>query len=437
MAAGLRRSFLPAPSLGPGRPRLVITGFMGTGKTAAGRAAAKALRLPFVDLDAMAEKVAGRTVAQIFATSGEDAFRQLERELLEDAARLSGVVIATGGGAVLHEPEFARLAEGAVVAVLSADRDEVLRRLGDGDRRPLLGADPAGAVDRLLEARADRYAAAGPTLDTSSMTVTEVATFLVQRYREAADPRSVTLPVHGPEGRYPVIVRPHILQRVGELLHRIRPEATRAAIVVDADVMTPWGRKVTASVAETGVDAGTPIVLPAGEEGKTAAAVTDLWQRLRDRRLSREDVVVAVGGGGTLDVAGFAAATYARGVPLVNVPTTLLSMVDAGLGGKVGIDHAGVKNLVGAFHHPAAVVADPLVLETLPPRALRAGLGECVKAAVAASPMVLDVLEALPLLDHLLTYVGWIAEQAIRVKAAYVRDDPFDRGLRHALNLGH
>jgi 3-dehydroquinate synthetase len=144
-------------------------------------------------------------------------------------------------------------------------------------------------------------------------------------------------------------------------------------------------------------------------------------------------VVVAVGGGAVLDVAGLAAATYARGVALVNVPTTLLAMVDAGLGGKVAIDHGAAKNLVGAFHPPRLVLADPAVLRSLPDRELRSGFAEIVKAAVLASPLLLDVLEREDVGDRL----EWVVEQAVRVKAGYVAADSRDRGLRRSLNLGH
>ncbi|MFN2590635.1 MAG: 3-dehydroquinate synthase family protein, partial [Actinomycetota bacterium] len=192
------------------------------------------------------------------------------------------------------------------------------------------------------------------------------------------------------------------------------------------------------SLERAGLGAGRPIVLPPGEEAKSADMVARLWDAMREREVTRRDVLVAMGGGATLDTAGFAAATYARGIPLVNMPTTLLAMVDAGLGGKVGVDHGGVKNLVGAFHHPAAVVADIDTLTTLPGRHVRAGLAECVKASVAACRASLDVMEGLTLADDgIPARLGWVTEQAVRVKAAYVRDDPYDRGIRHALNLGH
>ena len=439
MATSLTRTFLPAPTLGPGRLRLVVTGFMGTGKTSAGTAAARLLDLPFIDLDDVIRRRAGMPVARIFAEEGEASFRDMEREVLEDAARISGAVIATGGGAVLHTEAFRRLSQDAVVVVLTTETGELNRRLATDEGRPLLGDDPEGRISELLDERSAAYMAAGPALDTTGLDVRTTAAQLVARYREAAGgSRSATIAVPGPDHPYPVMIRDGLIERVGDLVARVLPQAENAVLVADAGVADSWGRTVAGSLSTAGLGEGPPIVLPAGEDAKTAAELEGLWDAFRERQLGRSDPVVAVGGGATLDTAGFAAATYARGVPLVNVPTTLLAMVDAGLGGKVGIDHAGVKNLVGSFHHPAAVLVDPNTLSTLPLRHLRAGLAECVKAAVAASPLALDALEVLPLnREDVPIHLSWVAEQAVRIKAAYVRDDPHDHGIRHALNLGH
>jgi 3-dehydroquinate synthetase len=231
------------------------------------------------------------------------------------------------------------------------------------------------------------------------------------------------------------------MDRLARAVSRVVPDARRAAVVADAGAAHPWATVTARSAAGDGLTVDEPILLPPGEQAKSATTLEDLWARFRAIGLTRQDPVIAVGGGATLDVAGFAAATFSRGVPLVNVPTTLLAMVDASLGGKVGIDHAGAKNMVGTFHHPAVVIADLEALGTLPDRARRAGLAECVKAGLVASPLVIDVLEqALQEPGDPVTrkgLVAWLAEQAIRIKAAYVREDPFDRDLRHALNLGH
>jgi 3-dehydroquinate synthase len=230
-----------------------------------------------------------------------------------------------------------------------------------------------------------------------------------------------------------------VLADLPNVLAAAVPRARRAVVVADGGAVGSAGSAAADTLVAAGLD---PVVLelPPGEASKTIGIVATLWDRFRRVGLSRTDVVVAVGGGAALDAAGFAAATFARGVPLINVPTTLLAMVDASLGGKVGIDHAGVKNLVGAFHHPAAVVTDPLALRTVPPDVVRHGLAEVTKSFVLASPLALDVLTGAQTDDSGLpqaSMLAWLVEQAVRIKAAYVGEDPDDRGLRQSLNLGH
>lgn len=432
----MRTTFLPAPALPPGRPRLVVAGFMGTGKTVAGQLAAEILGLPFFDLDAVIEARAGMPVSRIFARIGEPGFRNLERSVMADAACVSGAVVATGGGAVEDRATFGDLCEGAVVAVLTCGSDELMRRLGEGFARPLLGPDPHSRVPELLRDRAPAYASAGEALDTTGLTAEEVAAELASRYRgvvEGGGP--VRIPVEVPDEPYEVVLGPGAIEGLGQDMKDVLPQARRAALAIDEAICRGAGDRVSAALEGAGLAVAARVVLPGGEATKSIEVVADLWSRFRRAGLEPGDVVVAVGGGATLDAAGFAAATYARGVALVMVPTTLLAMVDAALGGKVGIDHAGVKNLVGSFHHPRLVLADPTTLGSLPTRALRAGLGEVVKAFLLASPLALEGLEAIG--ADITGQLVWLIEQAVRIKVGYVAADPWDLGLRHALNLGH
>jgi shikimate kinase / 3-dehydroquinate synthase len=436
MTAVLSRRHLPAPSLPPGRPRLVVAGFMGTGKTEGGRRAARTLSLPFIDVDAVVERRTGLPVESIFARDREAGFRQAEREAMRDAARLSGAVVAVGGGAVLSRDSFAGLAKDAVVVVLTCDRRTLVLRLRAGAGRPLLHPDPADRIEKLLGEREAVYGAVGDPLDTTALSRDEAGARLAGRYPAPAD-AWIRVEVGGPLGPYPVVIGAGAIDDAGREVARLLPGAARAAIVSDGSIPEALHHRVARSLREAGLSAGPPILLPSGERAKSVDTAAMLWRRFHEEDLDPSDVVVAVGGGAALDVTGFAAATFARGVALVNVPTTLLAMVDAGLGGKVGIDMEGVKNGVGTFHHPVLVVADPTTLGTLPARMVRAGLAECVKAALLASPLVLDVLDALADSDGMPTHVPWLIEQSVRIKAAYTRDDPRDGALRHSLNLGH
>ena len=436
-------TILAAPDLPPGRPNLVVTGFMGTGKSTAGREAANLLGFPFVDTDALIERRTGRSVQALFAEEGEAGFRALERTALRDVARLSGTVIATGGGAVLHDEEFALLKSTAEVIVLTADPAVMAARVRAGEGRPMLRDERPieERIRELVDARAERYAAAGTPIDTSHGIRKSAAREAVARYRRAAGPDAslARFEVAAPGSASSVLIGRDAFERLPTELCAAMPALVLAVVVAEEAVAGPGGpaERVAASLAGNGIRC-IPATVAGGERRKDLATVTALWDAFRAAGLSRTDAVIAVGGGATLDAVGFAAATYARGVPLVNVPTTLLAMVDASLGGKVGIDHDATKNLIGAFHHPSAVVADPDVLETLPSAVVRHGLAEAVKAAVIASPAMLDVLDRAPLDGRgLPTHIEWIVEQAVRIKGAYVAADPADRGLRHSLNLGH
>ncbi len=436
MKTDIRSTFLPVPPLPPGLPRLVVTGFMGTGKTTAARRAALALNMPFADLDHIVEKRAGGSIAEIFADVGEARFRILEGQALKDAALISGAVIATGGGAVLHD-ELGGLAEGSVVAVLTADLSVLEERLVRGGPRPMLGGDLPARVRSLLTARAAGYESAGEKLDTTSLAPEETASLLARRYRGRAPAGAACIPVAaGPQHSYRVTVGRGAILGIAEAFEDLAPPATGIVVVFD-DALQASVRTGIIDALED-VAPVSCLSLPGGEACKSLSTVQGLWSHFKSCGLDRSGVVVAAGGGALLDTAGFAAATYMRGVRLVNVPTTLLAMVDAGVGGKVGIDRLGVKNIVGALHHPELVIADPDLLASLSRRALACGMAEVVKVALLASPLVVDLLEEATCGENgIPQHVEWLVEQAVRIKAAYVAADPEDRNLRQSLNLGH
>lgn len=243
----------------------------------------------------------------------------------------------------------------------------------------------------------------------------------------------VTLPGH----RYEVLIEPGGLSRLGEHVRAVAPHQ-RAALLADAAVMPLHG-----SVARQSLEAAGYQVLeqplPSGEAHKTLATVGSLYDALVTARLERKSPLVALGGGVTGDAAGFVAATYLRGVPFVQCPTTLLSMVDASVGGKVAVNLPAGKNLVGAFYQPVLVVADTRTLHTLPPRELRCGLAECVKHGVIRDATLFEWLEQnlqrVLSLDEaaLVELVRW----NVSIKAAVVMADEKEAGERAHLNFGH
>jgi 3-dehydroquinate synthase len=230
--------------------------------------------------------------------------------------------------------------------------------------------------------------------------------------------------------RYDIALGEGILDNLGRLMAE-RGLAGRSAIISDETVAGLYARRVAQSLRDAGF-APTLVTFPAGEEHKNLDTVRHLYDALVEARLERGNPVVALGGGVVGDTAGFVAATFLRGVPLVQVPTTLLAMVDSSVGGKVGVDLPQGKNLVGAFKQPALIVADVDTLATLPEQEIRAGLAEVIKAGIIGDPSLFEHLE-----HNEREPLPWVIRRAIEVKRDVVQEDPFERSRRAVLNLGH
>ncbi|MBM6399421.1 3-dehydroquinate synthase [Phycicoccus sonneratiae] len=231
-----------------------------------------------------------------------------------------------------------------------------------------------------------------------------------------------------------VVVGRGVLERVPGLV----PDAARQVLVVRPEGLERYASAVAAGLRDAGLVVHEAAV-PDAERAKTSAVAAELWAVLGQHAFTRTDVVVSVGGGTVTDLAGFVAATWLRGVPVVHVPTTLLAMVDAAVGGKTGINTAEGKNLVGAFHSPAGVVCDLDVLETLPPADLVAGLAEVVKGGFIADPRILELVEGAPA-DAARWDSPVLAElvrRKVAVKAEVVAADPREAFRREVLNYGH
>jgi 3-dehydroquinate synthase len=246
----------------------------------------------------------------------------------------------------------------------------------------------------------------------------------------ATEPVTIEVAVDPP---YPVIIGTGLLGELGELVgsrHRVA--------ILHQPVLAQTAEAIRHHLSEKGVDAHR-IELPDAEAGKDLQVVAFLWEVLGRIGIDRKDAIVSLGGGAATDVAGFAAATWLRGVDIVHVPTTLLAMVDAAIGGKTGINTDAGKNLVGAFHQPAAVVVDLAVLQTLPPNELVAGMAEVVKAGFIADPVILEMIEADPraAVDPSGVILPELIRRAIAVKATVVAADERESALREILNYGH
>ena len=419
--------------------KIFFYGPPGSGKSTVARLAAVGLGLPFHDLDAEIETRLGKSVGEIFSTEGESAFRAYERAELQRLLAGESMLVALGGGTLVNA-ETRCLVEGGKhpVVLLDAPPDILARRLQKGAHlRPLLAGDASAKLEGLLNQRKQHYASFPLRLDTTQLDPQQAAweaqillgMFRIQGMAESKNPSA---------NGYDVRVKPGGLDSLGELM-RQRGLAGPVVLVSDQNVAAPYAGRVEKALRDCGYTVSLALI-EAGEEHKTMQTISGLWAAFMAEGTERGSTIVALGGGVVTDQAGFAAATYLRGVRWVAVPTTLLGMVDASLGGKTGVDLPQGKNLVGAFHAPVLVLADPQTLATLPAAELRSGLAETIKHGILADPRLLAGCAALKGLDdpqELAARLPEIVRRGMAVKVSVIEADPFEQGQRAALNLGH
>jgi len=432
----------------PVRHNVVLIGFMGTGKTAVGRALAARLGLAFVDTDAVVEERAGRPVARIFAEDGEERFRRLESEAVASAGDREGAVIATGGGVVLRPENMARLRRRGMVVALRAAPEAIVARVGAGADRPLLGDHPEERVRRLLEERGPLYQDADLVVDTSNLSADEIARCIeafAMTWKGAAPsgPSAATaVPVEtvrvnvGPRG-YEVRIGTGLLRGIGADLRRCGV-AGKIAVLTHPRLRALYGGALVASLEGEGYEVATVEVAPS-EASKSLRVASRVYDALLDARLDRASALVVLGGGVAGDLGGFVAATFLRGIAWAAVPTTLLGQVDAAIGGKTAVNHPRGKNLIGAVYQPALVVADIDTLATLPLREVRSGMAEVIKTGVIGAPDLFAYLEehARAVLRRRADALAWVVARCAAYKAQIVAGDEREEAGRIVLNYGH
>lgn len=429
---------------------IVLVGLPGSGKSVVGRRLAQRHGATFIDLDERIESREGRTIPVIFADDGEDAFRQLERAAVADlgpADRDPAIhrIVATGGGAIVDPRNRWALYRDRTAIWLDGRPEVLAQRLCRSPRvRPLVESrDPIGALRDLASNRARFYAAADIRV-TGVAEIPDVVRVVEDRLGEDRVGRGTTL-LRAETAIGRVIVGDGIAAaEVGAGLTELT--ARRAILVSEPGAWEAFGLGVATALRAGGWTVET-ILLPQGEDAKRLSVIEGAARDLVRLRVERSEPLVAIGGGALGDAAGFLAATYLRGVPLIHVPTTLVAQIDSAIGGKAGVDLPEGKNLVGAFHMPVATIIDVAALATLPERQRRAALGEAVKMAALGDERLFELLEtdgeAIASRDAVSVDTGLVAEVVERCAWAKVEvvladereHDP--SGGRITLNLGH
>jgi shikimate kinase/3-dehydroquinate synthase len=416
---------------------LFLIGFMAAGKTTVGRMHAHATGRSFLDLDDLIAQKAGEPVPALVARD-QLKFRELEAFVLERLIvdGLDHHVVATGGGAAAFGDNLRRMRAAGLVVALGVDVKDAQARAAGGPERPLL-AD----AEQLARKRAQHYRRAHAVVETSGRSLADVVAEVgaVERawLRLPSGHRDATLLALG-ERSYPVVVHPRAVE--GDLVRTYLEKATKVVVVSDHNVARHWK---SAALAE--LDDVDFVTIEPGEASKNVGQFGALCETLVAKGLDRSSALVALGGGVIGDLTGFVASTLFRGIPVLQLPTTIVAMTDAAIGGKTAIDLAAGKNLVGAFWQPRLVACGLEMLSTLPARERRAGFGELWKYALLDGEHLWGLVdacagwaasdEAAPVPP---TALGEVIERSIAYKAATVgRDERELTGFRALLNLGH
>jgi shikimate kinase/3-dehydroquinate synthase len=435
---------------------LIITGFSGTGKSLVAMEVALRLNWNFLDTDDEIVKQTGKSIAEIFRQDGEDKFRELEREMIRKACQQRQTVIAIGGGAIVDPQNYESLAKTGLIVCLEAKPETIYERLfreaasnPDREVRPLLAVDnPLERIRQLKASRQPHYAKADWTIHTDGLSVSEVAEEVIRASRllrrtdssqlSAISDKDIVCVVKTATQSYPIFVGYGLLDKLGEKMKKAALSGA-ATVISDENVFSLYGSKVGGILKDAGF-AVSSFVVPPGEETKSMDYAIKIYDFLVEHRAERDDIIIALGGGMVGDLAGFVAATFLRGMPWIQVPTSLVAMVDASIGGKVGVNHPEGKNLIGAFYQPNLVLADCQTLTTLPRRELTSGWAEVIKHGMILDEEFVQFLESnvnklTKLEPEFLTRA--IARSAA-IKAQVVSQDEKEReGKRTILNYGH
>lgn len=390
---------------------IFLYGPSGAGKSTIGQMLARTLKLPFIDSDQVLEQSAGRTIPQVAEEQGMPVVRDLETAVLKQIVSDKDSVVALGGGALLRDENRMLVEQNGRVILLTAGLSTLIERLrNDPNERPLLAGDLTSKLTAYLDGRAEHY-----------------DSFPVKVSVDDQTPEQIAHQIQMMSGR-------HHLSAMGEydvVVGQIANLSYGDFIVTDENVAKHHLEKVKQVI---GRDLPS-LSIPPGEEHKNLETVSLLWKSFLENGLDRKSTVIALGGGVVSDMAGFAASTYMRGIDWIVIPTTLLAMVDASLGGKTGIDLPQGKNLVGSFHPPKLVLADPDLLLTLPERELIAGMAEVVKHGILSDPELFELCSRG--MDWVKEHLEEIVKRAMAVKIQVIEADPYEKGFRAALNLGH
>jgi shikimate kinase / 3-dehydroquinate synthase len=437
---------------------IFLIGLSGSGKSTVGRLLAQRLHLPLLDIDALIEKEYGQRIATLFAHHGEDYFRALESRILaQSVQQTENAIIVTGGGIVVRPENRALMAAHGVRVFLQVQPEVALERLLAQNAReaeqeqipevrPLIsGPDPLAKLQQMLKLREAWYQEAELICSTTNKSIEQLVQEIMTMLSDSTSGEdAVAVPpivrhVHIGSG-YDTVVEWGGLAHLSDYLKQLQLPP-RLFLITDSNIHDIYVPMVTQQLAAAGFDLHV-YCIPAGEASKSQEQLWAIYDWLLECHAERREALIALGGGVVGDLVGFVAATYLRGVPLIQIPTSLLAQVDSAIGGKTGINHARGKNLIGAFYHPRLVLADPATLLTLPVRSRTEGWAEIVKYGIILDAELFSLLEThADVLREFsqppVSLLCQIIARCIDMKAKVIEEDEREQGRRGILNYGH
>lgn len=409
---------------------IILTGFMGSGKSRIGVLLSERLKLKLYDIDALIEQSEGMSIAQLFAEKGEWYFRALEYSHIKNLAHLNNAIIVCGGGTPTFFEAAQELKNLGQIFFLDANFALLMKRVKKSSKRPLVTMSNPEQTERLKELyrfRLPLYKNGAHVIDVNHEDRERTCQEISEIFRATQSIASIpTIPINDSVHPYSIFIEEGVARDYKRIISSLGLSNYRP-VLVTSDALLHTLKAPLEKIFKAQIHL---VTIKDGEKHKNASSVEHIHEQLLSIGCTRQTLIIALGGGTVGDVAGFAAATFMRGIPFIQMPTTLLAMVDSSIGGKTGIDTNLGKNLVGAFYNPQAVIIDHSFLKSLPKEELACGMAEVIKHAIIADPdFFRDLLSNLSLPS--------LIERALKVKAEIVFQDPSEKSIRAHLNLGH
>lgn len=420
---------------------IALTGLMGSGKSSVGRTIARFLKRQFIDTDYLIEREENKTIQEIFSKKGEPYFRELETKMIKKVLKNKNVVISLGGGAIANDENRKIVKEKAKLVTLLATPEDLIARIKRRSHRPLLkGNNELETLQKLWKERESAYLDSHLQVDTADKEIDEISNEIINSLNiKKVTNYKLKVSLDRESVRYNIRFKNISQLNLSEL-----NLGTKALIVTQEPIAEHYLDRLKKLLGAQ-FDVFT-MKIDDGEEAKNFFTYQLLMQKCLALGLERNDTIIAFGGGVVGDLAGFAASTYLRGINLVQIPTTLLSMIDSSVGGKTGINVDEGKNLIGSFYQPRKVIIDVNFLKTLPEKEYKCGLGELIKYSLLGSRW--DVLlgesffsflsrNAEKIIAQDTDIVRDTVEHCLKIKSSIVSQDEKEKGIRAHLNLGH